>query len=335
MRPTKRFHAAPAREGLSRVPVVEPEIVEDTNQVSIDVGGDKFAQLPRFVFGFGNDFRARGFPLDEKLVHFRFVIEVQPEKHGAGIAVRFAEGFVGDEQAAIASGDAGEAAVVIAEIESEAERVHVVGNCFVHVDCGDFRNGRGKFHAANRNTIAVGREGASAVGHSGEKHFEGLAVAKEDEIDGLSAVELFQEIYIVEDPFPSGLDGAAQIFPCIGRKRKSDAEIGFGANALNVEDGACAVGVGSFERFEDRGVLPAGSGGECVVELEAEKWNDGIVAASFAFPASEFLQGGVDGWLVRYRVVIRLSADFPPPLNQMPGVLLPQLRRVIDDQDGC
>jgi hypothetical protein len=39
---------------------VVPEIIEDTNEVAIRIGGHKLAQLPRFVVGLGNDLRLRG-----------------------------------------------------------------------------------------------------------------------------------------------------------------------------------------------------------------------------------------------------------------------------------
>src|SRR6187399_1724736 len=45
-----------------RFPVI-PEIIEDTNEVAVRVGGHKFVQLPRFVFGLGDDLRLRGLPL--------------------------------------------------------------------------------------------------------------------------------------------------------------------------------------------------------------------------------------------------------------------------------
>jgi hypothetical protein len=47
----------------NRVPTVRPEIIEDTNEIAIKIGGQKLAQLPRFVLGFGNDLRVRGLPL--------------------------------------------------------------------------------------------------------------------------------------------------------------------------------------------------------------------------------------------------------------------------------
>src|ERR1700677_1528122 len=36
------------------------EIIGDTNEVAIKIGGHKLAKLPRFVLGFGNDLRLRG-----------------------------------------------------------------------------------------------------------------------------------------------------------------------------------------------------------------------------------------------------------------------------------
>jgi hypothetical protein len=60
-----------------------PEIIEDTNEVAIQIGGHKLAQLPRFVLGLGNDLRARGLPLCEEFVDLRLAVEIEPEKDGA------------------------------------------------------------------------------------------------------------------------------------------------------------------------------------------------------------------------------------------------------------
>ena len=43
--------------------LVAPDIIEDTNEVAIQIGSHKLAQLPRFVLGLGNDLRLRGLPL--------------------------------------------------------------------------------------------------------------------------------------------------------------------------------------------------------------------------------------------------------------------------------
>src|SRR6202000_1491312 len=81
--------------------LVVPEIVEDANKVAIEIGGDEFAQLPRFILGLRNDFRVRRFPLCEELIHLGSVANVEPEKHRASIAVGLPEGLVGQEQSAI------------------------------------------------------------------------------------------------------------------------------------------------------------------------------------------------------------------------------------------
>lgn len=39
---------------------VAPEIIEDTNEVAVKIGGHKLAQLPRFVLGLGSDVRTCG-----------------------------------------------------------------------------------------------------------------------------------------------------------------------------------------------------------------------------------------------------------------------------------
>src|SRR5277367_884857 len=70
---------------------VAPEIIEDTNEVAIKIGGYELAQLPRFVFGFGNDLRARAFPLREEFVYLSFAIEIEPEKDRARVAVGLSE----------------------------------------------------------------------------------------------------------------------------------------------------------------------------------------------------------------------------------------------------
>ena len=80
---------------------VAPEIIEDTNEVAIKISGHKFTQLPRFVLGFGNDLRVRGFPLREEFVYLRLAIEIEPEKDRAYVAVGLSEGLVGDKQSAI------------------------------------------------------------------------------------------------------------------------------------------------------------------------------------------------------------------------------------------
>ena len=80
---------------------VAPEIIEDTNQVAIKIGGRKLAQLPRFVLRLGDNLRLRGLPLCEEFVHFSLAIEIEPEKDRAHVAVGFSEGAIGDKQSAI------------------------------------------------------------------------------------------------------------------------------------------------------------------------------------------------------------------------------------------
>jgi hypothetical protein len=70
---------------------VAPEVIEDTNEVAIKIGGHKLAQLPRFVFGCGNDLRVRGLPLCEEFVNLSLAIEIEPEKDRAYVAVGLSE----------------------------------------------------------------------------------------------------------------------------------------------------------------------------------------------------------------------------------------------------
>ena len=62
---------------------VAPEIVKDTNEIAIEIGGDKLAQLPRFVLRFGNDLRLRSLPLRKEFVHLGLAVEIEPEKDRA------------------------------------------------------------------------------------------------------------------------------------------------------------------------------------------------------------------------------------------------------------
>src|ERR1700704_2422418 len=92
---------------------VVPEIIEDTNEVAIKIGGRKLAQLPRFVVGLGNDLRLRGLPLCEKFVHLSLTVEIEPEEDRSCVAVGLPEGAIGDKQPAISPGDACNTALVV------------------------------------------------------------------------------------------------------------------------------------------------------------------------------------------------------------------------------
>jgi hypothetical protein len=70
---------------------VAPEIVEDTNEIAIEIGGHELAQLPRFVLGLGHEPGVRGLPLGEELVHHSFAVEIEPEKNRADVAVGLPE----------------------------------------------------------------------------------------------------------------------------------------------------------------------------------------------------------------------------------------------------
>jgi hypothetical protein len=107
--------------------LVPPEIVEDTNEVAIEIGSHKLAQLPRFVFGFGNNLRARGLPLCEEFVYLSLALEIEPAKDTACVAMRLSERGIRNEQPAIPPGDAGDSTPLVAPIEGEAERLYIVG----------------------------------------------------------------------------------------------------------------------------------------------------------------------------------------------------------------
>src|SRR5437899_2954405 len=92
---------------------VAPKIIEDANEVAIKIGGNKLAQLPRFVLGPGNDLRSRGLPLCEEFVHLSLAVEIEPKKDRAHVAVGLSEGAIGDKQSAIPPRDACNAALVI------------------------------------------------------------------------------------------------------------------------------------------------------------------------------------------------------------------------------
>ena len=80
---------------------VVPEIIEDTNEVAIKIGGHKLAQLPRFVVGIGNDLRLRGLPLCEEFVYLGLTVEIEPEEDRPCVAVGLSERAIGDKQPAI------------------------------------------------------------------------------------------------------------------------------------------------------------------------------------------------------------------------------------------
>ena len=122
------------------------EIVEDTNEVAIEIGRYKLAQLPRFILGLGNDLGVSGRPFREEFVHLSLAIEIEPEQNRRQVAMGFPEGAIGDEQSAIAPGDASDAPGVVPPIEGKAQGIDVIGRGCFDVGRGDFRNGSGEFH---------------------------------------------------------------------------------------------------------------------------------------------------------------------------------------------
>src|ERR1700738_798172 len=101
-RPRERLRSINRPQGeLRDVPFllhVVAEIIEDTNEVAIKIGGHKLAQLPRFVGGLGNDLRLRALPLCEEFVDLSLAVEIEPEKDRAYVAVGLSEGAIGDKQ---------------------------------------------------------------------------------------------------------------------------------------------------------------------------------------------------------------------------------------------
>src|SRR5262249_18713812 len=80
---------------------IQPEIVEHTYQVAIQVRGQKLAQLPRFVLRFGNDLRTGSLPLRVNFVHLSLAVEVEPEKDWTRVAITFSERTIRNKQSAI------------------------------------------------------------------------------------------------------------------------------------------------------------------------------------------------------------------------------------------
>ena len=80
---------------------VAPEIIEDTNEIAIKIGGHKLAQLPRLVLGLGNDLRLRGLPLCEEFIHLRLAVEIEPEKNRPYAAIGLSEGAISNKQSEI------------------------------------------------------------------------------------------------------------------------------------------------------------------------------------------------------------------------------------------
>src|SRR2546430_15018242 len=84
--------------------------------------------------------------------YLSLAVEIEPEKDRACVAVRLSEGAIGDKQSAIPPGNAGNATLLVAPIEGEAQRVDVVGSSFIDVGRGDLRDSSGERHAVNRST---------------------------------------------------------------------------------------------------------------------------------------------------------------------------------------
>jgi hypothetical protein len=61
---------------------VAPEIIEDTNEVAIKIGGHKLAQLPWFVLGLGNDLGLGGLPLCEEFVYLSLAWRLSQKRIG-------------------------------------------------------------------------------------------------------------------------------------------------------------------------------------------------------------------------------------------------------------
>ena len=109
---------------------VAPEIIEDANEVAIQIGGYKFAQLPRFVLGRCNDVHVCGLPLREEFVYLSPAVEIQPEKDRTDVAVRRSKRAIGDKQSATSPRDAGNPVLVAPPIARKAQCVDVIGSGF-------------------------------------------------------------------------------------------------------------------------------------------------------------------------------------------------------------
>ena len=83
------------------------------------------------------------------------------------VAVGLAEGAIGDKQSAIPPGDACNASLVVPPIESEAERVDIVGCGFVDVGRGDLRDSSGERHGIVGFIVARARAAWTVQEHEG------------------------------------------------------------------------------------------------------------------------------------------------------------------------
>jgi hypothetical protein len=122
------------------------EIVKDANQVAIEVGCEEFAQLPRLILGLRNDPGLRCAPLREKFVNLSPAAEVDPDNDATCVPVGIAKGAVSDKQPAIPPRDARDTPLVIAPIESEAQRIDVAGHCLVDVRRRNLRDSSRENH---------------------------------------------------------------------------------------------------------------------------------------------------------------------------------------------
>jgi hypothetical protein len=85
-------------------------------------------------------------PLFEEGVHLSLALEIEPEKDRGDVAVRFSEGSIGDEQPAIPSRNAGNAALLITPVEGETKSVHIIGRRLFDARRGNVGNGSGEYH---------------------------------------------------------------------------------------------------------------------------------------------------------------------------------------------
>lgn len=129
---------------------VSLEIIEGAYEVAIEILSCELAQLPGFVFGLGNDPRLRGLPLGEQFVYLRFAPDIEPEEDRPCVAVLLAEGRIGEKQAAVAPGDAGDAARLVSPIEGETEGIDIVRGGCVDVGYGNLGDCGGEGHGLRR-----------------------------------------------------------------------------------------------------------------------------------------------------------------------------------------
>jgi hypothetical protein len=76
---------------------VAAEIIEDTNKVAIEIGSDKFAELPRLSSGSETSVACVAFQSAKSSSHLSPAVEIEPEKDRTDVAVGLSKGAIGNE----------------------------------------------------------------------------------------------------------------------------------------------------------------------------------------------------------------------------------------------